>query len=133
MTALIKTLFLIAALTYGVASTTVAAPSCQAYHSVDAGECRSALASYQTDNEGLIIQNQTSSQKSCFGCLIKFETSLGDNLRFSAEGAEEALVLIMNECNEGYGSVTIPELLVPGRRIVPTVLSVEEGSGEICN
>ncbi|KAH9816653.1 secreted protein [Melampsora americana] len=132
MLASLKSLLLFTLMTYSASASTVAAPTCGAANTVTRRDCTSALSSYNADRNGMIIQNQSTNQKSCGKCQIKFSSSNGRNLRFTMRGAQEALNSILNSCSNGYGSVSIAELLTPGQSVNPTVLSVEKGDGQRC-
>ncbi|KAH9824669.1 secreted protein [Melampsora americana] len=133
MLAFIKGLLFLAASIYNVSARSVTAPMCKSSNSVIPGDCRSALASFLEDKNGMIIRDTPSNQKSCRACQVRIYTSRGDNIRVSGEGAREAVQLILDECNNGYGSVTIPELPNLDRSTVPTILSIEIGSGKDCD
>ncbi|EGG06855.1 uncharacterized protein MELLADRAFT_124287 [Melampsora larici-populina 98AG31] len=132
MLSLVKVLVSLVAFTYSVSATSVAAPTCTSSNSVIPDDCRSALASF-LETDGLIIEDTPSDQKSCHDCQVFIESANKvDNLRFSGEGAREALQLILNKCSNGYGTVAIPELPVPGTTTVPAIISIEKGSGSQC-
>ncbi|EGG06854.1 uncharacterized protein MELLADRAFT_106381 [Melampsora larici-populina 98AG31] len=132
MLTFIKSLVLFAILTYSVSATSVAAPNCGPANKVTLSDCTSALSTYNADGNGMVIQSQPSNQKSCGGCQINVYTRNGRDLRFSMRGAQEALNSVLTSCRNGYGSVSIAELLTPGQSFSPTVLSVEKGSGRNC-
>ncbi|KAH9816652.1 secreted protein [Melampsora americana] len=132
MLASIKSVVLFAIMTYSVSASTVAAPTCGAAGTVTRWDCTGALSRYIADSNGMVIESQSTNRRSCGGCQIAFRSSNGRNLRFTMRGAQEALNSVLNSCSNGYGSVSIAELLIPGQSVNPTVLSIERGSGQPC-
>ncbi|EGG06853.1 uncharacterized protein MELLADRAFT_71858 [Melampsora larici-populina 98AG31] len=128
----IKSLVLFVIMTYSVSAMTVAVSNCRQPGAVTIEDCTNALSTYHTDHHGFVSQDKPDNQKSCGSCQIHVYTGNGENLKFSMEGAQAALDRVLRTCGNGYGAMAIPETSYD-HHLVPTVLSVEKGSGRHCD